>query len=138
MKQRSPVGVLLLTLITLGIYGIVWFVKTKGEMNRQGATIPTAWLIIVPFVNIWWTWKYCEGVEHVSNGKMSVGTAFVLLFVLGLFGLGVIGMAVIQNTFNSISPSVAAPAAPVAAPQAAPAAEQPQDPTPPTATPPVV
>lgn len=46
-------AVLLLPLITFGIYQIVWYVKTKNEMNQLGATIPTAWLVIVPIVNIW-------------------------------------------------------------------------------------
>jgi hypothetical protein len=43
MKQRNAASVLFLTLFTLGIYGIVWSVKTKNEMNKLGAQIPTAW-----------------------------------------------------------------------------------------------
>ncbi len=35
MKQRKVAGVLGLTIITLGIYQIVWFVKTKNEMNKM-------------------------------------------------------------------------------------------------------
>ena len=75
MENRSLGKVFLLTLVTFGLYGIYWEVKTKGEMNARGATIPTAWLILVPFVNIWWMWKYCEGVEHVTGG----GDALVLM-----------------------------------------------------------
>lgn len=52
MEKRSPIGVFVLSLVTLGIYSIYWLVKTKGELNQRGASIPTAWLIIVPFVNI--------------------------------------------------------------------------------------
>ena len=51
MKNRNPILVILLALITFGIYSLVWFVKTKNEMNTKGATIPTAWLIIIPLVN---------------------------------------------------------------------------------------
>ncbi len=139
MKRRSPIAVILLTIITLGIYGIVWFVKTKLEMNREGAKIPTAWLIIIPFVSIWWLWKYSEGVEDVSKGETSTGTAFLLLFVLGLFGLTIIGMAVIQSQFNKLVGAAPAPAAPAPAAPAqaeAPTNETPTPPTPPT--PPVV
>ncbi len=56
MQQRSPFLVFLLSLITFGIYGIVWYVKTKNEMNARGAQIPTAWLLIIPIVNIYWLW----------------------------------------------------------------------------------
>ena len=79
MKDRSPIAVALLPIITFGIYMLYWEVKTKGEMNANGAEIPSAWLIIIPLVNIWWFWKYCEGVEKVTNGKMNGALAFVLM-----------------------------------------------------------
>ena len=98
MKNRSLVAVVLLTLITFGIYGIVWEVKTKGEMVRLGADIPTALLIIVPIANLWWAYKYCMGVEKVTDGKMSGVMALVLILMLS-----VIGMAIIQDAFNKVS-----------------------------------
>jgi EamA domain-containing membrane protein RarD len=116
VKQRNPIAVALLPFITFGIYGIYWQVATKEELNQKGANIPTAWLIIVPLVNIWWLWKYSEGVEHVTNGKMSAVIAFILLFLLSS-----IGAAVIQDTYNKLSPS-----------------DQPVTPTPVAPTPPEV
>jgi hypothetical protein len=100
MKNRSVVAVLLLSIITFGIYALVWIVKTKNEMNSVGASIPTAWLIIIPLVNIWWLWKYSEGVEVSTRNGLSSPIAFILLFVLGL-----IGMAIIQNQFNKVASS---------------------------------
>jgi hypothetical protein len=112
MKKRSPVAVLLLPFVTFGIYGIYWQVKTKVEMNSVGASIPTAWLLIVPIVNIWWLWKYSEGVDKVTNGKMSGVLAFILLFLLGF-----IGGAIIQSSFNQVASGAPAPAAaPMATP----------------------
>lgn len=102
MKQRSPIAVFFLSIITFGIYALVWAVKTKNEMNKLGAQIPTAWLIIIPFVSIWWVWKYSEGVEKVTNGKMSAVMAFVLQFLLSI-----IGMAIIQNEFNQVGSAAA-------------------------------
>ena len=84
-------------------------VKTKGEMNNSGAEVPSAWWIIVPIVNIWWMWKYSEGVEKVTNEKLSGVLAFILLLLLGS-----IGQAVIQNSFNAIIAVV--PSAPTSAP----------------------
>jgi hypothetical protein len=97
MTKRSPIAVFFLGIITFGIYIIVWRVKTKGEMNRLGANIPSAWLMIIPLVNIWWLWKYAEGVEEITKGGMSKAVAFLLLFLIGL-----IGDAVIQDTFNNM------------------------------------
>jgi len=95
MSKRSVVAVLLLTLVTLGIYAIVWFVKTKREMVTHGAEIPTAWLLIVPIVSIWWMWKWSGGVEHITRGKQSQTIAFILVFLLGI-----IGMMIVQVAFN--------------------------------------
>ncbi|MCA9344791.1 DUF4234 domain-containing protein [Candidatus Saccharibacteria bacterium] len=112
MKNRNPIAVALLPLITFGIYSLYWQVKTKGEMNSLGADIPTAWLIVIPLVNIWWLWKYSEGVEKVTANKMSGILAFVLLFLIGS-----IGGAIIQNEFNNIGdqPAQSQPTEPVTA-----------------------
>jgi hypothetical protein len=95
MTKRSVAAVILLSIVTFGIYALVWLVKTKGEMVKCGADIPTAWLLLVPIVSIYWSWKFAGGVEHVTRGKMSQVIAFILLFVLGL-----IGMAIIQAELN--------------------------------------
>jgi hypothetical protein len=96
MTKRSVVVVILLTFVTFGIYPLVWFVKTKGEMVKQGADIPTAWLIIVPIASIYWMWKWAGGVQHVTRGKQSQAVAFILVFLLGI-----IGMAIIQSALNT-------------------------------------
>jgi hypothetical protein len=113
MKQRNPFAVFFFSIITLGIYGLVWHVKTKNEMNKLGAKIPTAWLLIIPFVNYYWYWKYSEGVEQVTNKELSTPLAFVLLILLG-----VIGSAVIQLEFNKVGDHPVAAADPAYPPVA--------------------
>jgi len=98
MKRRGPLMVIVLSIVTFGIYALVWHVITKREMNTQGAEIPTAWLIIIPFVNIYWQWKFSEGVEKVTKGGMGAPVAFILLYLLG-----VIGMAIIQSELNKVA-----------------------------------
>lgn len=114
MKKRSLFAVFILPFVTFGIYGIVWLVKTKDEMNRQGAKIPTAWLLIVPFVSYYWLYKYAEGVERITSAKMST----IVVFLLQLF-LGVIGNTILQSEFNKITdtaqPMVTETAMPVSA-----------------------
>ncbi len=95
VSYRHPVKVMLLPLVTFGIYSLVWYITLRREMNLMGAGIPSPWLLIVPIVNLFWVWKFCEGVEIVSGKKLSGPAAFLLLFFLG-----VIGMAVIQDKLN--------------------------------------
>ncbi len=95
MKKRSVASVIILTIVTFGFYGLVWSVKTKNEMNKLGASIPTAWLLIVPVANIYWLWKYSEGVEIVTKEKLSTIMTFVLFWLVGI-----VGMAIVQSEFN--------------------------------------
>lgn len=109
MPQISIGKFLGLSIITFGIYALVWTVKTKGAMVQQGADIPSSWLLIVPFANILYMWKWAGGVEHVTKGASSQVTTFLLVAFLS-----VIGMAVVQSQFNkdaggtpTIAPSIA-------------------------------
>ena len=98
MQHRDPIMVILLSIITFGIYYLVWLVTTKNQMNTKGAQIPTAWLLIIPLVNIWWYWRFCEGVELVTNKGTQTVIAFLLLWLLGI-----IGIAIIQNELNKVA-----------------------------------
>ena len=109
MQKRSVAAVVILSIITFGIYALVWFVKTKNEMVQQGADIPTAWLLIVPIASIYWMWKWAGGVEHVSRGKSSQAIVFILTFLLGI-----IGMAIVQDMLNKAVDQNQLPAARVA------------------------
>jgi hypothetical protein len=87
MKRRSPAAPLLLPFVTFGIYSLVWFVKTKDEINRVARDkIPTAWLLIVPFVNIWWQWRFAVCAEQATNRGIDRHAAFWLLLLLGPLG----------------------------------------------------
>jgi len=78
IKRRSPVAVVIFSIITLGIYLIYWIVATKEEIKSLGAEIPSAWFIIVPIANMYFLYKYCEGFsDHVKKDKM--GAVWTLL-----------------------------------------------------------
>ncbi len=98
MQHRNPIMVILLSIITLGIYSIYWLVTTKDRMNIKGAEIPTAWLLIIPFVSIYWLWKFSEGVEVITNKGTQTVIAFLLLWLLSI-----IGAAIIQNELNKVA-----------------------------------
>ena len=71
MTNRHPAIALVLAMFTCGIYYIYWLVSTKREMNRLGAEIPTSWLIIIPFVNIYWFWCWSQGVEKITKSGLT-------------------------------------------------------------------
>ncbi len=95
MTKRSVVAVIILTFFTCGLYSLYWYITTKDEMVARGADIPTGWLLIIPIANIYWKWKWSQGVEHVTRGRSTAPVSFLLVFLLG-----VIGMAILQSAFN--------------------------------------
>lgn len=80
VKKRNLFVGFIFSVITLGIYITYWFVQTKKEMNELGGKIPTSWLLIVPFVNLYWMFKYCEAFGNIIK-KNNNG---VLYFILGI------------------------------------------------------
>ena len=78
-------------------YMAYWLVQTKAELKARGATeIPSTWLFIVPVAHIYYMYKYAEGAEKVTKGKVSL----ILVFLLYLFTTPFIIMPICQNYYN--------------------------------------
>ena len=56
--------------------------------------------LVIPLM-IWWFWKYCGGIQIVTNGRLSQGTAFLIWLLLSLFGGAVVWPMIVQNYYNS-------------------------------------
>jgi hypothetical protein len=101
MKTRSPITVILLSVLSLGIYALVWQIQTKNEMNRgYGAGIPTAWIMLVPIVGLlYWQWKWSEGAEKAT------GTSAISVFLL-MSLVAIVGIPVMVGKFNAAKPAM--------------------------------
>jgi hypothetical protein len=89
--------VFFLPFVTFGIYSLYWLVRTKTELNDAGARIPTAFLLIIPLANLYWLWKFGEGVDYVTDRRMSTGVVFLLILFLDI-----IGSAIVQSQLNAV------------------------------------
>ena len=97
VKKRNPVLVVILILITVGLYGIYWIVKTKEEINSVGGEIPTAWLLIFPFANLYFLFRYVEGFSNYVRKDENP----ILWFVLWMF-VPIIPVVLVQMDLNRI------------------------------------
>lgn len=101
MKQRSVPVVIIAGLLTFGIYTLIWVVMTRNELKAKGHEIPHPLLVLIPFVGgliyIYVLWKYGEAVEKVTNGKYTGVVAFLMLFLIGFIGAGLI-----QGAYNEL------------------------------------
>lgn len=128
--KRNPLGVLGLTFITLGIYGLYWYYKINDEIRtftkddsispvRSLMAVLFGWIIIVPpFIAVWNTANHVMKMEEQVGvqSQISPALAVVLLLVLSI-ALGIY----VQEHLNRVWDKAAGQQAPVAPPVPPPA-----------------
>jgi hypothetical protein len=108
LQRRSPAAVFFLPLITFGIYSIVWYAKTRGEVNANGARVITTWWTLCPFGLFWYLWSLAKGINNATG--LGIGGNYALLLLLGG-----IGQAIVQARMNGAHPVGAAGVVPAMA-----------------------
>lgn len=109
IKQRKLVTCILLSLITCGIYSIYWVIMLAKEAvsvkdPADNAVLEIVLMLFLPFLGIFLTEKKfaegcaARGIAHSDNS--------VIYLVLGIFGLGIIGICMLQNDLNKIATTV--------------------------------
>ena len=152
-KIRNPLGVVGLTIVTLGVYFFIWYYKVNKEMAEMGrargtdelGTSPATslmavlfgWILlfIPPLVS---EYKTCDRLSKAERMAGLQGMEAGLLFLLWIF-LGPVGHYIFQSNLNKVLQAQAgiAPGAPqVAAGMAVPQPAQPQPAQPQAAPPP--
>ena len=97
----------ILFVITLGIYGLVWFYSTSAEViryNRQNDD-PVLWLIfaVLPVLNIVAIWYHSQAIGRMRPRREGEGNSINggLLFVLWLVPIPfLVGMILSQLELN--------------------------------------
>ena len=99
LTHRSLIATFLLLLFTLGIYSIYWVVVTKQEINNLGGRIPTAWLFIIPFVNIYFIYRFTQEFTKIVLHDDTQAASYFILFLF----LPFIGVLFFQSKMNKVS-----------------------------------
>ena len=108
LSTTSLVISILLSIVTLGIYGIYWMyllVKNTRSIQKDttSCTGEMLCLLFVPFYSLYW-WctkgeKVKEGFKEHNYASTSNGTIYLILAILGL---SIVSMAIMQSDFNSL------------------------------------
>jgi len=113
VKKRNPWGIWLIALVTLGIYGLVWWYKINRELRdfsaAQGrpfdndpalavlALFPGGIVIVPPFFTWVYTTHRVAGAQEMTGGTDPVNAWLVVLLAL----LGSFHMIYLQYALNS-------------------------------------
>ena len=109
--KRNPLGVLGLTIITLGIYGLYWYYKANEEILRYTgdqtispsrsllAVIPGFLLIVPPFIAYYNTSNHIVQMQEQRGIQSQVSPALVVILALVIwFGMA----AYVQEHLNRV------------------------------------
>src|ERR1700761_8053693 len=113
-KVRSPWGVVGLTIITLGIYHLVWWYRVNKEMKEFGesrgydlgrnptnsllALFPGFIIIIPPLVSYWRGTKRVQGTAALANREPVNGWIALVLYLF----IGIAFPAYLQVSLNHV------------------------------------
>ena len=95
-----------IAVIAYMIFYIHWLVTTKNALNCLGATIPTTWFIIIPFVNVYFFYKYSQAFSrYVLNNRATTTFGCFLL----IFCMQPIAIIILQMQLNKLALSEPTP-----------------------------
>ncbi|MBW2460915.1 MAG: DUF4234 domain-containing protein [Deltaproteobacteria bacterium] len=131
MTRRSPITVVVLSLVTFGLYALYWLYVTTEELSQEtgrGDLSPTMdVLLAVCTFGLWGMYATYRnaGLAHEElaaagisreDKSLIVGVALVATFFSGWAWL--VAVAILQEELNALADTVAAPSAPLALPTA--------------------
>jgi magnesium-transporting ATPase (P-type) len=87
IKRRNLLLMVLLMLVTLGIYGIYWYYQTSEELIRatgDKSSNPLIWtlLLFIPPIHVLSFWFYAQAFGRFSNEKTPTWLIFLLFAFL--------------------------------------------------------
>ena len=106
IEKRNIATCVVLSLVTCGIYQIFWVIKVAKEAvsvkdPQDNALAEILLMLFLPFVGCYLAEK--KFYEGATNMGVQVADNSVLYLVLGLFGLGIVNVALIQNDLNKVA-----------------------------------
>ena len=112
-KNRNIGVCILLSIVTCGIYGIVWLVQMVDELNAaanepnatSGITVFLLSLVTCGIYQLYWFYKAGQQVNQAKTARgMAVDSNVSILYlVLGIFGLSIVTYALLQNELNQLA-----------------------------------
>ena len=113
IERKNVVTCILLSIVTCGIYGIIWFIKltddaAKASNDQSMSGVKALLLGIVTCGIYYFIWAHKMGkMIHAGkiNARIATGSddSSVLYVILQLLGLGIVNYCLMQSELNSIA-----------------------------------
>ena len=112
MIQRRNIAVcIILSIVTCGIYGIIWFISltddvrtVSGDSRLSGGKCFLLTLITCGIYGIYWAYLMGKAMQQAqSKNNLNPSDNSVVYLLLQIFGLGIIVYGLVQNDLNKIA-----------------------------------
>lgn len=115
IQERNLATCILLSIVTCGIYGIYWLICLVNDINTasghendtSGGMVFLLSLITCDIYLLIWMYQAGGKIEQAKaiRGLPSEKDSGVVYLILGIFGLGIVSYALMQNELNKIANS---------------------------------
>ena len=110
IKDKNILVCILLSFVTCGIYGIIWFInmtddaaQASGE-NMSGGMAFLLTIVTCGIYGFYWAYKMGKMMEKAGQNKaINISDNSVLYLVLSICGLGIVNYCLIQNDLNKLA-----------------------------------
>ena len=110
MTKKNIATQIVLTLITCGIYGIVWFItltddaaNASEDHSMSGGIAFLLTIVTCGIYAIYWAYKMGKIMAKArEKAGLSANDNSVLYLILSIIGLGIVNYCLIQSDLNEI------------------------------------
>jgi hypothetical protein len=107
VAPRSVALSVILTIATCGIYMLYWQYKLNNEVNdlaEDSAALGGGMVVVLSIVtfgiyNLYWLYKMGQKCDYIRQHD---AYSAILYLILGVFGLGIVSFALIQDSINKV------------------------------------
>ncbi len=109
IQRRSIALYIILTLVTCGIFGMVWMVLLANDINTvsgvndtNGVLVLLLSIVTCGIYGLYWAYKCGEKIDRTKQSRgIPASNGGILYLLLYIFG-GIIAYALIQNEINNL------------------------------------
>lgn len=111
ITKREIVTCVILSFLTCGIYGIIWFININDDTNRvcndfttSGITAFLFTIITCGIYGIYWNYKMGKQLYNAGRacGK-DISDNSLIYLLLSCFGLGIVNYCIMQQDLNKFA-----------------------------------
>ncbi len=112
IKERNIAMCIILSIVTFGIYGLVWFFNmnsdartVSGDNSISGGKAILFSLLTCGLYMIYWNYKMGKTIyqAEVNKGMQNCSDNSTLYLILSIFGLAIVSECLIQNELNKFA-----------------------------------